>query len=712
MAAANVQTFEENYAVRVDGTVGVYNSIVIPAKKGPVNHPTLVTGEDQLLKYFTPNMKVEPGFSMAYYSALAVLQKTNKLWVTRCANDALYGGVLVNQESEVDIYDQINQTVEEKNAMSFNVSSIANDSTDIVVTGIQGGIPTDLADRDLLIDGVGTYTVASVLNNTVTLTEMPAQTITFSDANDEGVIDAVDYVSFDVNYGLTGATTDTIFITGMSSGATTDLYDEEITLFDGTSKFTATVDSEENDAVNGTEVKLTAVTPIIENRVGTGYSGTPEITFDLTGTADAATSIVISNILPSHITEADDIDTETASLTLNMTDGSQTLVATLMTYVSLDGSFTVTAFADPELPTESTGSSAYVAPVATGFTDPTAITQDAGGSVFALVAKNEGDWSADLRIEILTGREVKEENAFIIRIFNKANLNVPLETWELSRVEAQKNGYGRTMFINTMLDGSRYIDGFNNVLVDDTILPKETVTRNGEGGVITRSFIQLTAGDDGTAVTDSDMITSADLMNNRNSYPLSVMLDGGWATPAYQIRLTQICETRDDSVAVLSVPYAVEASSNYANEIVKYRDLDLNINSSYSALYTCHVKITDKYNDRVLYVSPDGYAAAAINYSASNYEIWYPPAGYKRGVLHVEGVLQRFTDGELDLIHDANLNPLRFAPGKGIAIWGQQTLVLRPSIKDRLNVRLLLNEVKPAITEALEQILFELNKKV
>ncbi len=705
MPAANVKTFEENYAVRVEGIEGVYNSIVIPAKKGPVNVPTLIGGEDELLRLFTPNMKVEVGYNMAYYSALAVLNKTNKLWVTRCANEALYGGVLVNQSTNTDGYDQIDETTAESLAMTFNVSDIADDSLDVTVTGLQGGTPDDLVGRDILIEGVGTHSVASAAGNVLTLGTMPAQTVTFTtDPDDKGVIEAIEYIGFDVNYGVTGTDTSTIWVTGLTSGSTADILTGggTIVLFDGDTRFQATV-----TAVDGTQLTLSA--PVnVENRVSTGYSGSPEITFDMIGVADGGTTFTVSNIYPTYLDEGD-MDTLTGILTLELTDGRQQIISEILTWGT---EFTIGgAFAKPELPIGSTGTAAYVAAEATGFTDPTAVVQVSGdsGSVFALTAKNEGAWANDLRIEILTGREVKEENAFIIRIFTKDNLNVPKESWEMSRVEGAKNGYGRNMFIDTMLESSYYLQGFNNTLVNDSILPKETVTRDGDGTVISRSFISIVAGDDGSAVTDSEMMTSADLMANRNSYPLSIMLDGGWATPAYQLNLTRICENRDDSVAILSIPYAVEASADFANEIVKYRNLDLNINSSYAALYSCHVKITDKYNNRQIFVAPDGYAAAAINFSKSVYEIWYPPAGYKRGKILVEDVLQRFTDGQLDLLYDSGINPIRFAPGKGIAIWGQLTLELRPSVKDRLNVRLLLNEIKPAITNTLEQILFELN---
>jgi len=47
------------------------------------------------------------------------------------------------------------------------------------------------------------------------------------------------------------------------------------------------------------------------------------------------------------------------------------------------------------------------------------------------------------------------------------------------------------------------------------------------------------------------------------------------------------------------------------------------------------LQIQDKYNDRKVWVAPDGYVAGSISFSANQYEVWYPPAGYKRGILNV-----------------------------------------------------------------------------
>jgi len=160
----------------------------------------------------------------------------------------------------------------------------------------------------------------------------------------------------------------------------------------------------------------------------------------------------------------------------------------------------------------------------------------------------------------------------------------------------------------------------------------------------------------------------------------------------------------------MSVPYTAEvAQPDPVTSVITYRSTTLNLNSSYSALYTPHLNVFDSFNNRNLYVSPDGYAAAAISYSAANFEIWFPPAGLTRGIINALGVRTIFDEGDRDLLYDSQINPIRFVPGKGIAIWGQTTLLSRPSSLQSLNVRLLLIVIEPAISAALENFLFELN---
>lgn len=221
-------------------------------------------------------------------------------------------------------------------------------------------------------------------------------------------------------------------------------------------------------------------------------------------------------------------------------------------------------------------------------------------------------------------------------------------------------------------------------------------------------------GSDGSAVTSGMMQTAATTLMNSASYDLTVFMDGGFTDPAYQKKLIEICEYRKDCVPILSTPYADEASSDYLNAIVDYRmgagaENLASVNSSYATLYSPHVEIYDKYNDRNLWIAPDGVVGGAISETGTMYELWYPVGGWRRGNLLVLDVKRRFSEGEMDVLYDAGINPIRFQRGKGIAIWGQKTLLTRPSALDRLNVRLLLVVIEPAIKAALEDFLFELN---
>lgn len=83
MPSANVRLSEIDLSTRVPAFPGVFGGLVIPAVKGPVETPVLVTSEAQLLSLFTPDERIEVGYDLAYFSALAYLQQSDKLWVVR-----------------------------------------------------------------------------------------------------------------------------------------------------------------------------------------------------------------------------------------------------------------------------------------------------------------------------------------------------------------------------------------------------------------------------------------------------------------------------------------------------------------------------------------------------------------------------------------------------------------------------------------------------
>jgi phage tail sheath protein FI len=207
-----------------------------------------------------------------------------------------------------------------------------------------------------------------------------------------------------------------------------------------------------------------------------------------------------------------------------------------------------------------------------------------------------------------------------------------------------------------------------------------------------------------------ELVAFLDDFANQNKVPLTLIMDGGTATVAFQKQIITICEKRMDCFGILSTPYSAEDNSDYLNSIVDYRKLSLNANTSYAAIYSPHLEYYDQFNDRNIFVAPDGFAGAQISETAATREIWYPVGGNTRGMLNSAlDCKRRFSDAECDYLYDNGINPIKFTPGKGIRIWGQKTLLNRPSDLQSINVRMMLLVVEPSIKEALENFLFELN---
>ena len=312
---------------------------------------------------------------------------------------------------------------------------------------------------------------------------------------------------------------------------------------------------------------------------------------------------------------------------------------------------------------------------------------------FLIVASDPGKWGDSLSISISDYSE-KEPGAFAITVYQDGlQVSRPIIG---SIIEGSKDGFGRSLYIEEVSKASDYIRVYDNPL-------------NNSAPALFDTLAHLTKGDDGDPVTTGQLMIAMDRFANKDDLPVTIIMDAGYTVPSYQRSITNHCENRKDCVAILGVPFEVESDADYLNAIVAYRKDSLNMNTSYAALYSPHVRIHSKYIDRDVYVSPTGFVGGAISETATNQEIWYPVAGFRRGMLNVDDTLRRFSSGEMSYLQDNGINPIRFAPGRGILIWGHKTMLARPSARDRLNVQLLLIYMQPAIAFALEDFIFEIN---
>jgi len=704
MSAPEVITREIDLSTRVPGFNGVYAGIVLPANRGPVDKPTLVTSDTDLLRRYTVNETVPMDGNDAFFSALAFLEKGDKLWVIRCAGEgALYGGADfvangANTQAENTSFENGTMTpayypVTDKKFVLYaadpgawnneiKVKVFRNRSFDAVQPTAYDDTVTVGSDVVFLID----YEKNEVVTNQDWQTGEPVRVaipdnVTLEDGGEE------------INYSLPNGlnTTNIFYVVKVSDAYLTDKWVSTIMFATSYTKakaaaeqlaIIADAESTADQVVEAQETLKTLVVTFTRNArlldVKGGAIGTWKATTVLEVNDTDATVRSGGNFVTGDAVyvEGDNLPSDTPKVMYAIRMGSNKfkLAATL-----------ADSYAGKAFVGEASGTAQQI----------------------KLYACNG--------IKMLPIKGTKTPNTGLLEVFVGADEENPVESFVFSRVEGAKSADGVNMYLNTLLEASSYVRGLVNnadTNPDDTYDAETgTWTADCTAGVLRVQAVALplAGGDDGDQVTDADMIRASEVFKNKESYPLTIIMDGGYPSIDYQKQLISLCEGRKFCMALLSTPVQKEDASDYLNSIVSYKMYELNPNTSYAALYTPHVELLDRYNNVYRMVPPDGYAAAAISYTAYNYEMWYPVGGFRRGVINVRDVNRRFTKGEMDYLYDNGINPIRFYPNKGIVIWGQKTLSARPSALDRMNVRLMLIVIEPAIEAALEDFLFELN---
>ena len=205
----------------------------------------------------------------------------------------------------------------------------------------------------------------------------------------------------------------------------------------------------------------------------------------------------------------------------------------------------------------------------------------------------------------------------------------------------------------------------------------------------------MAGGDSGTAPTDFDIAGAWASFANKNLYDVNLLINSGNAVPSVQLAMNSLAVQRQDAVALLDVPSTMQQ----AQQAVNYRNLDLNLNSSYSALFSPDVLIADTYNGKEQYVPFSGWAAALCARTDRVANPSFSIAGLNRGLVDILKTRYTYTDGEQNLMFRAQVNYTRTFIGQGTALWEQQTLQAKSSALSWLSVRRIVNVMKKSLLQ-------------
>jgi phage tail sheath protein FI len=218
----------------------------------------------------------------------------------------------------------------------------------------------------------------------------------------------------------------------------------------------------------------------------------------------------------------------------------------------------------------------------------------------------------------------------------------------------------------------------------------------------------LSAGADGT-IGNSELITAYDYFANADVVDVSLLISGpGNATVATSLIST--AESRKDVLVFLSPTKSsvVNNAGNEATSILSFRNSLTS--SSYAVLDSGYKYQFDKYNNVYRWVPLNGDIAGACARTDLERDPWYSPGGLSRGVIkNVIKLAYNPDKAERDNLYVQGVNPVVTFQGEGTILYGDKTMLAKPSAFDRINVRRLFIVLEKSIARAARSTLFEYN---
>ena len=240
---------------------------------------------------------------------------------------------------------------------------------------------------------------------------------------------------------------------------------------------------------------------------------------------------------------------------------------------------------------------------------------------------------------------------------------------------------------------------------------------------LTLSFAGGVDNDTETTIHLSDLVAGYDLFASAEDIDISLVLQGkpyGGSTTSdtftvanFQLAnwlIDNIVEVRKDCVAFISPDDAIITGNkgNEATALVAWRDALRS--SSYAVIDSGFKYMYDRYNDLYRWVPMNGDIAGLCARTDANRDPWWSPAGLNRG--QIKNIVQlRWNPRKAarDLLYTHGINSVVSFPGQGTVLYGDKTLLSKPSAFDRINVRRLFIVLEKAIATASKFSLFEFN---
>ena len=222
--------------------------------------------------------------------------------------------------------------------------------------------------------------------------------------------------------------------------------------------------------------------------------------------------------------------------------------------------------------------------------------------------------------------------------------------------------------------------------------------------------------------------TGYKLFENADNYSVNFLLMGSGnytkeETQSLANQIVSVVDVRKDSLAFIS-PYrgafltdtdvgsvTVNSDEEITNNILSfYAPIT---SSSYAVFDSGYKYMYDRFDNAFRYVPLNGdVAGTCVRTDITNFP-WFSPAGTQRGaILNAVKLTYNPSKSQRDVLYSNRINSVIFSAGSGIVLFGDKTALAKSSAFDRINVRRLFLYLENAISNAAKDQLFEFNDEI
>ena len=661
MSAAGVTLTELNYTYNVDADSTVYTASVFPARRGLVGRYNSANTTEEFIRKSTPAEWIESGYHVGYYDALQILQRSTNYGFVRAANNPLYSSAtLVYQNNKkLDLSTVENQT------LNFSGGRGVSDLNNFNMDTFSGREATPIT------------TLTKISSSTF---EANSRFMNTSEEEDEVLL----WVKSDYE----ADPKSTPLITGKLVKTNVSNNIIQISYYDSVAR---------SEQIYEVPDDITESEFIIANKYNQLITEEDYLRCVLIYEYSPGMSNIAIKVYPYRYQETLTIGNfveDKNEIISNQDWGPTEPVRFVTKYSVVDP---LTGEVSYNLPTNIDSGIAYYL-----VRDPETGYFKIHNSKNQEVEYSLPNTNLNITLMPLDSTKCNQEGCFTIEVFNSKSGDVPIESWTVSRHPDSLDSSGLSTYITRVLERSYYIRAIDNVFVDEDKMPLAQTSK-----------LYLKGGSYGDIVTDSHMISAAQILRNSTEVPLTLVSDAGWATTGYQKELIDICESRRDCLPIFSVPYDSTVGPDALMKTVDYRNGYASASGGlgstrFGALYTPWVQITSPYTDSDIYIPPSGVVVGIICKNAANTQMWSIPAGFKRGIIPAKGLSKNWSytlqgTGDIATLIDNQVNPIIKDSDGSLVIWGNETLMSMKNDMSALNNSLVMIIIQPAIVHLLRK---------